>query len=150
MAERTQVVRNDVLLPEVQRLIAAGHTVTLTVKGVSMSPFMVHMRDQAELGPFDPTALKPGDVVLAKVSTGSFVLHRLVDRRDDKLKLWGDGNLKGREYCTVDDVMGLMTAVIRKGKRYDVNGFVWRSYSVFWRVFSPFRRILLGIWRRLP
>ena len=34
-------IPNEILLPEVARLIKEGHTVTITVRGNSMNPFLV-------------------------------------------------------------------------------------------------------------
>ena len=41
-----KIIPNEVLLPEVARLISEGHTVTLTVRGNSMNPFLVDRRDR--------------------------------------------------------------------------------------------------------
>ena len=49
---RKRIIPNEVLLPEVARLISEGHTVTLTVRGNSMNPFLVDRRDRLVLGPF--------------------------------------------------------------------------------------------------
>lgn len=48
---RKRIIPNEVLLPEVARLISEGHTVTLTVRGNSMNPFLVDRRDRIVLGP---------------------------------------------------------------------------------------------------
>ena len=48
---RKRIIPNEVLLPEVARLISEGHTVTLTVRGNSMNPFLVDRRDRIILGP---------------------------------------------------------------------------------------------------
>ena len=51
-----KLIPNEVLLPEVARLISEGHTVTLTVRGNSMNPFLVDRRDSIVLGSFaEPT-----------------------------------------------------------------------------------------------
>ena len=36
-------IPNEILLPEVARLIKEGHTVTITVRGNSMNPFLVDL-----------------------------------------------------------------------------------------------------------
>ena len=41
-------IPNEILLPEVARLIKEGHTVTITVRGNSMNPFLVDRRDTAD------------------------------------------------------------------------------------------------------
>ena len=45
-------IPNEILLPEVARLIKEGHTVTITVRGNSMNPFLVDRRDRVTLGDF--------------------------------------------------------------------------------------------------
>ena len=57
---RKRIIPNEVLLPEVARLISEGHTVTLTVRGNSMNPFLVDRRDRIILGPFTDDDLQPG------------------------------------------------------------------------------------------
>lgn len=146
---RHEVIDNDIILPEIQKLISEGHSVTLIAKGASMSPFMVHMRDKAVIGPFDKAALKAGDCVLAKVEGGNFVLHRIIRREGDTLVLKGDGNIRGCEHCSVDDVLGLMRAVIREGKTVSTSSFTWKAYSRIWVFLAPVRRWLLAAWRRL-
>ena len=43
-------IPNEILLPEVARLIKEGHTVTITVRGNSMNPFLVDRRDRVTVG----------------------------------------------------------------------------------------------------
>jgi len=67
---RKRIIPNEVLLPEVARLISEGHTVTLTVRGNSMNPFLVDRRDRIILGPFTDDDLQPGVAVLARDTNG--------------------------------------------------------------------------------
>ena len=53
-------IPNEILLPEVARLIKEGHTVTITVRGNSMNPFLVDRRDRVTLGDFTTEQLQPG------------------------------------------------------------------------------------------
>ena len=62
---RKRIIPNEVLLPEVARLISEGHTVTLTVRGNSMNPFLVDRRDRIVLGPFTDNDLHLNTVVPA-------------------------------------------------------------------------------------
>lgn len=146
---RREVVANNILIPEIGQLVSEGHVVTLMVKGASMSPFMVDMRDAVELGPFDPDAIKPGDVVLAKVGKEQYVLHRVIRREGDWLILKGDGNVSNCERCSLSDVLALMYSIHRKGKVIGVRSCKWRIYSCVWMFLSPLRRWLLAIWRRI-
>ena len=48
---RKRIIPNEVLLPEVARLISEGHTVPLTVRGNRMNPIHVNRRDSNVLCP---------------------------------------------------------------------------------------------------
>lgn len=76
-----KVFDNEVILPEVARLIEQGHSVTIPVRGNSMNPFLADGRDCVTLGGFVPEELQTGVTVLAKDMEGRFVLHRIIARR---------------------------------------------------------------------
>ena len=84
-------IPNEILLPEVARLIKEGHTVTITVRGNSMNPFLVDRRDRVTLGDFTTEQLQPGVTVLARDLTERIVFHRIIRRNGDILILQGDG-----------------------------------------------------------
>ena len=88
---RKRIIPNEVLLPEVARLISEGHTVTLTVRGNSMNPFLVDRRDRIILGPFTDDDLQPGVAVLARDTNGHIIFHRIIHRNGQELTLLGDG-----------------------------------------------------------
>lgn len=141
-------VPNEILLPEVARLIAEGRTVTIIVRGNSMNPFLVDRRDRITLGNFTPDDLQPGASILARDLTGRIVFHRIIRRNGRTLTLQGDGNLTQTEETSIHRVMGLMTAAIRKGKEYPADGKVWKRYSYWWLKLTPARRWLLAVFRR--
>lgn len=142
-------IPNEILLPEVARLINQGHTVTITVRGNSMTPFLVNQRDCIVLGPFSESDLQPGVAVLAREKQGRIVFHRIIRRQGEELTLMGDGNLLVTEQTSLTDVMGIMVAAIRKGKEYPCSGRTWRWYSFWWMKLTPVRRWLLAIFRRV-
>lgn len=142
-------IPNEILLPEVARLIEEGHTVTITVRGNSMNPFLVDRRDRVTLGAFTDADLRPGAAILARDLTGRIVFHRIIRRHGEALTLQGDGNLAQTEETTTARVMGLMTEAIRKDKHYAANGKVWLRYSRWWMRLTPLRRWLLAVFRRI-
>lgn len=148
-SSRRKLIPNEVLLPEVARLIGEGHTVTLTVRGNSMNPFLVDRRDSIVLGPFAEADLQPGTAVLARESTGRIVFHRIIRRHGSVLTLQGDGNLRATEQTDTADVMGIMLSAIRKGKEYPCSGRTWKRYSYWWMKLTPIRRWLLAMFRRI-
>lgn len=141
---------NGPLLAQVRRLIREGHTVKLPVRGRSMRLFLEHERDVALLAPVSPDAVSVRDVVLAEVAPDHYVLHRVIRREGDRLTLMGDGNIRGTERCLTTDVVAIATGFYRKGRtRPDlVTGRKWRIYSAVWLALKPFRRIILGLYRR--
>ena len=138
---------NDKFLKEVRTLIAAGHDVTLRVRGVSMRPFLEDRRDQIVLT--QPGVVKVGDAVLAEISPGKYVYHRIISIEGDKVTLRGDGNVYGTEQCRLADVAAATKELIRKGRSYSAQGKAWRCYSALWPSWSFARRVLLKLYRML-
>ena len=142
-------IPNEVLLPEVEKLLSLGTCVTLRTKGNSMLPFIVGDRDCVTLEPTDN--FTPGDIVLAHLrKKDQYVLHRILSIKDGLVTLMGDGNLYGREYCQVTDICGKVRTILRKGKiTIDPNNKTERRKAAIWLKLLPVRRYLLAIYRRL-
>ncbi|MBQ0149202.1 MAG: S24/S26 family peptidase [Bacteroidales bacterium] len=136
------VIPNDILLGEVSGMLAEGMEVIIMTKGYSMLPFIIGDRDSVKLRKSD--SLRIGDIVLAEVAKGRYVLHRVFEIDGDRITLMGDGNLYGTEQCHRSDIKGTVTDIITpKGRHKKVtDGKIWRRLR-------PFRRIILGIYRRL-
>ena len=137
------------MMAEISKLISEGKTVSISSKGYSMNPFIMHMRDQITLGPWTDSQIKKGAVVLVKDVRGCFLIHRIIKREGNKITLLGDGNIGITETAHVKNIIGLMHAVIKKGRTYSVKSLSWRLYSWFWKILTPVRRYPLAIWRRL-
>lgn len=141
-------VDNAWLLPEVATLVDEGRTVTLPLRGFSMRPFLEDGRDKAVLAKVD--GVKVGDVVLAEVAPGRWVLHRLVGLEGDRATLRGDGNM-ATETCRRTDIKARAIGFKRKGRERTegVDGWKWRTYSWLWQRLLPVRRYLLFAHRHL-
>lgn len=140
---------NEVLLAQVANYIKEGRSVTLTVRGNSMNPFLADGRDQVTLSPFTEEELKPGAVILARESGGRMLLHRIISRQGEVLTMLGDGNVLYTEQTCVSDVIGILTKIIRKGKERACNGRTWQWYSTLWIKLRPIRKELLILFRIL-
>ena len=139
---------NAKILPEIILLLEEGHSVTLQLRGYSMRPFLEDRRDKTLLVKAGHIAV--GDPVLAEVSPGRYVLHRVVGMDGDRVTLRGDGNL-GTETCRLADVKASVVGFYRKGrKRLDrTDGRKWKIYSRVWTLLFPVRRYLLAAYRRI-
>lgn len=136
------------MMTEISRLISEGKTVTITAKGYSMNPFIVHLKDQITIGPWKDEQIKEGAVILAKDTRGAYLIHRIIKRDGDRLTLMGDGNIGLTETARTSEVIGLMQSVTKKGRTYSVQSLRWRLYSWFWKMLTPVRRYPLALWRR--
>ena len=65
------------------------------------------------------------------------------------MTLLGDGNIGMTETATLDNVIGIMYALTRKGRTYTPKSLSWRIYSAIWAILTPIRRYPLGLWRRI-
>lgn len=137
---------NDKLLPLVRQYVAEGEHVIISVKGYSMRPFLEHLRDRVKLSPW--TELNMGDAVLAEIAPGHFVLHRIIEIHGRELTLMGDGNVRGTESCTMDDVCGVVTEYLRPNGHvlYASDKKLQRRIRL-WRRLLPIRRYLLFFYR---
>ncbi len=138
---------NAEFLPHVCELVAQGHKVTIRAKGNSMRPFLESGRDSVVLSKTDTP--KVGDIVLAEIRKGVYVLHRIDSINGQEVTLRGDGNVWGTEECRTKDLRAIAKEFVRNGKTYHADSNSWRICSSTWRLLLPFRRILLAIYRRL-
>ena len=142
------VIPNNVLLPEVSALLQQGSRVELMTQGNSMLPFIVGDRDSVVL--VKSPAVRVGDIVLAQVHPGHYVLHRIRRIEGDRITLQGDGNLCGTEECRLEDICGTAVRVLKPRREVDcadprlgrrVRRWIGLPYIV--------KRYFLAVYRRL-
>ena len=135
------IVPNGILLEQVRALLAEGKEVILLTKGQSMMPFIRGERDSVAMIHRDNVSV--GDIVLAKVEGGRYVLHRVIKIEDGLITLMGDGNIRGHEHTVPERVAGTVTRIIKPSGREIKPG-----RGRLWKTLLPFRRIILGVYRR--
>lgn len=141
-------VENDILIPELARLLNEEKEVRFTPSGNSMRPFIEGEKDSVVLAPLNRPPRK-GDILLARVHIAdrmTYVLHRVLRVEENEQKtiyvLQGDGNLQGEERCTRDEIIGIVKRVeYPSGKRK------MHSSACLWQCLMPYRRYLLKIYR---
>ena len=133
---------NEVLLGEVERMLAAGRDVVLVPKGRSMLPFIRGEVDKVLLKQVPQSQLKVGDIVLAHVGE-RYVMHRIIHLKGNQVTLMGDGNLRGTELATRSEVVGAVAEIITPEghHRKPTRGWLWRRLL-------PVRKYLLKIYRK--
>ena len=130
---------NEILIPEIGRLLAEGYEVRFTPSGVSMRPFIEGGKDTVVLK--RKSEVRVGDICLCRVGE-RFVLHRVITVENERITMQGDGNLVGTESCSAEDVLGTVIRIESPhGKEKKLtDGRVWYRLK-------PLRRILLKVYR---
>ena len=137
-----RTIANDVVLSEVCALVASGKRIRLRAKGDSMRPFIRGDEDIIELSQLKP--LRIGDIVMARITEGEYVIHRVVYINGDNVQLAGDANLYKVENCLRRDICALVIAIVRQGCVLSLDNYKTRVAVRLWRWLLPLRRIL---WR---
>lgn len=136
---------NDAFLGLVSEKLAEGHTTVIWVKGYSMRPFIEFGRDRVKLATSSNYCI--GDAVLAQISPGHYVLHRIIAIDGDNVTLQGDGNLRGTEQCLLQNICGVVTEYIRPSRTIPASDPTLCRRIRLWRRLFPVRRILLLIYK---
>ncbi|MGN0490621.1 S24/S26 family peptidase [Ruminococcus sp.] len=113
--------------------------------GTSMLPLLKQGRDFFIVEKVNNRPLRKYDVVLYKRKPDKYVLHRIIKIKDGKYVIRGD-NCINKEYgITDDDIIGIMTGFIRKGRQHSTCEFFYKLYSVCHCALSPLRILLFRI-----
>lgn len=140
---------NRTIFNRVVELLEEGFPVTLTAKGNSMIPFIWGDRDKVVLRRADKYSA--GDIVLVLLEDGGYVLHRIISIKGNSVLLMGDGNYSQTEPCTMNDIAGKVTHIIRKDRWIACDTTIQRTKARLWRRLLSVRRVLLPalrLWHR--
>lgn len=141
------VIPDRLLLQTIIQQLDAGIEVCFRPKGYSMLPFIIGGRDS--VGIVKREKVEVGDIVLARLCNGVFVMHRIVEINGGRVRLMGDGNVSGTESCRVEDICGTVIWIeTPNGRRTYCQSRSHRKRAALWRRIMPARRILLAIYRR--
>lgn len=126
--------------PLIQETLDQGGTFSLTITGTSMFPFIVGGRDKVTLSPL-PEKLKKNDLPLYRRANGAFVLHRIVKVcKDGTYTCCGDHQWWLEKGLRREQMIGLATSYVRKGKKLTNKNVIYRIYRTFWTWVLPARR----------
>lgn len=142
--------------PAFKALILEKSKVKITVTGNSMYPLLRSGIDEVILT--YGQSYKKGDVVFYKRDNGSYVLHRIVGKKDNAFYIAGDGEIH-KEYPVYDEqIIGVATAFVSRGRTFSHKNPLYLMYKVIWLFLLPYRhkiikmhikiRRTLGRWSR--
>lgn len=149
MEPTPKIVDISTYLPVLVDLMEQGHTVSLTITGNSMSPFLAHGRDRICFRkPAGP--LKRGDMAFFRRRNGAYVMHRVcrVDPAGNYY-LVGDGQQDIEGPVAPEQVLGVVTRVCRKGTWLGPEDFWWRFFAGPWLWLRPLRPLLCRAYGRI-
>ena len=140
----------DAYMPVLQELLAQGQSVSLTVTGESMSPFLRHGRDQIRLAAVTAPPQR-GDMVFFRRRNGQYIMHRVLRRMPDgNYAIIGDGQQQVEFPIAPEQIFAVVTQVCRKGVWLGPESFWWRFFAGPWLTLLPLRPLLRRMARFIP
>ena len=98
------------------------------VEGDSMMPLIRQDKDLVLISGKPDGRLKKYDVPLYKRDSGQYVLHRVLRVRENDYVLCGDNRWQRETDISDRHIIGVLTAVIRNGKKLPTNARRYRLY----------------------
>lgn len=130
-------------MPLVIEQLANGQNVrNLSFRGVSMLPMLRQGKDTVDVSPL-PAQLKKYDLPIYHGPNGKYLMHRIVGITDTHYICLGD-NTMDFEKIAPEQMVAVVTAFTRNGKRISVDDPIYQLYCRLWRPTRPIRKF----WRR--
>lgn len=149
MQTNKTILPPEVLLEEYRRLLAEESGVRalpLVVSGSSMNPFLIHGRDTVWLSRLE-RPVRRGDILLYQRRSGAYVLHRVWKVcPDGSYTMVGDAQTVLEPGIRDEQVIAIVTAVERKGRKILPGSFWWAFFEKFWIRIVPARRGIEGLY----
>ena len=133
-----QVFEEELMLVLRERLNAGQKVRFLSFRGVSMKPMLRQGRDSVELAPL-PERLKKYDLPVYQYPSGKYVMHRVIEVRDDGYVCMGD-NTYSPEYIKPEWMIAVVSAFKRGNHEISVDSWKYRAYCRIWVALFPLRK----------
>lgn len=112
-------------------------------KGNSMMPLLRPGKDLIIISKKTGKRLSAMDVALFKRHDGSYVLHRIMWARKSDYVICGDNQWYLEREITDSQILGVLSAVVRGGKRVECSALGMRCYSLAQWLLYPARAVAL-------
>jgi hypothetical protein len=116
---------------------------TYTNVGTSMLPLLRQQKDLFVIEKKSGERCKKYDAVLFKRANGQYVLHRILRVNKKDYVLCGDHQFRLEYGVTEDQILGVMTQVIREGETIAVSDKRYQVYVHLWCDFFYIRAAIL-------
>ena len=107
-------------------------TLTYTNVGTSMLPLLRQGKDLFTLRRKGAERCRVGDVVLYRRPPDQYVLHRIVEVRPEDYVILGDNCIRKEYGIRDEDILGVMTGYVRRGREHSTEDPGYRLYSSVW------------------
>lgn len=138
-----QFVQLEKLMPIILECLEGGRTVSFSPRGVSMLPMLRQGIDTVELSPITGK-LQKYDLPLYRRDNGKYVLHRIVAAAETYTCV-GDNQFDLEHGLRQDQMIAVVSAFTRGGKRIEVSDLRYQLYCRVWHGTRPLRKR----WRRI-
>lgn len=129
--------------------LALGGTVNFNPRGTSMLPMLHNDGDMVEIKKAEGP-LKKYDLPLYRRADGAFVLHRIVRKpKDCTYTMCGDNQWVLEKGITQAQIVGVVVAFTRSGKKYSTDNAMYRLYCRVWVAIMPLRHLFIGGTRKI-
>lgn len=140
-------MREDEQFSNIEEQLRENGVYVSTTAGVSMKPMLRNRRDRIVLLPVGDKTLKKWDLPIYRRPDGRYILHRIIDVKDDHYVIRGDNTYR-KEYVPKEWVLGYVSEFYRGKKHVCTDQRGYRFYAAFWhRIY--FLRLPLYCARRL-
>lgn len=112
--------------------------------GTSMLPLLHPEKDLVEIQKKTDQRCKKYDVVLYKRGT-KYILHRILKVRGKDYVLAGDHQVIKETGVTDAQIIGVLTGIVRDGKKITLSGWKYRFYMHVWCDLFPLRYLFLKL-----
>ena len=125
-----------------KQLKEQGYHVSTTV-GWSMYPMLRNRQDRIVVLPKGEARLKKFDLPLYQRRNGQYVLHRIV-KTGKTYTCIGDNQFHYEPDLHHDQMIAVVTAIVRDGREIPVTDLRYRLYCRFWHASRPVRYLWRG------
>ncbi len=117
-----------------------------TTVGTSMRPMLRNRRDRIILLPVGEEPLKKWDLPMYRRADGKYILHRIIDVKEDHYVIRGD-NTYVKEYVPHEQVLGYVSEFYRGRRHVMSDAKSYRIYAAVWQTIYPVRLVGYKLWR---
>lgn len=138
------LVPAEVWFKAIEPLLIEGYQLKICPEGRSMVPFLTGNRDYAVLSIADGKyKFKRNDIVLYKIESGIYVLHRVYRINKNGIYILGDACIDIEGPFQRHDILASADYIIRKGRIIDRENRLYLLLVNMWTLARPIRHSVI-------